>query len=98
MWILFFIVLYNSKSQLETKNYLNPIAACQTNANNKKKTGTIGNTSIIGLKTMYASGKRANSKVSINKISLYIKFSNSKNVKFNNINFTIKISKILILY
>lgn len=47
---------------------------------------------------MYASGKRANSKVSINKISLYIKFSNSKNVKFNNINFTIKISKILILY
>ena len=62
----------------------------QTNANNKKKTGIIGNTSTIGLKITYASGKRANSKVSINKISIYI--------KFNNINFTIKISKILILY
>ena len=67
MWILFFIVLYNSKSQLETKNYLNPIAACHTNANNKKKTGIIGNTSTIGLKTTYASGKRDNNKVSINK-------------------------------
>ena len=32
------------------QDYLNPIAACQTNASNKKKTGTIGNTSTIGLK------------------------------------------------
>ena len=32
------------------QNYLNPIAACQTNANNKKKTGIIGNTSTIGPK------------------------------------------------
>lgn len=45
--------------------YLNPIAACHTNANNKKKTGIIGNTSTIGLKIIYASGKRDNNKVSI---------------------------------
>ena len=32
------------------KIYLNPIAACQTKANNKKNTGIIGNTSTIGLK------------------------------------------------
>ena len=71
MWILFFILLYNSKSQLETKNYLNPIAACHTNANNKKKTGIIGKTSTIGLKATYASGKRDNNKVSINEF-IYI--------------------------
>jgi hypothetical protein len=41
------------------------MAACHTNANNKKKTGIIGNTSTIGLKATYASGKRDNSKVSI---------------------------------
>ena len=46
-------------------NYLNPIEACHTKASNKKKTGIIGNTSTIGLKTMYASGKRDNNKVSI---------------------------------
>lgn len=45
--------------------YLNPIAACQTKANNKKKTGIIGNTSTIGLNTTYASGNRAKSKLSI---------------------------------
>lgn len=50
-------------------NYLNPIAACQTNANNKKKTGTIGNTSTIGLNAAYASGNRATNKLSINKTS-----------------------------
>jgi len=48
-------------------NYLNPIAACHTKANNKKKTGIIGNTSTIGLKITYASGKRDNNKVSISK-------------------------------
>ena len=47
------------------ENYLNPIAACHTNANNKKKTGIIGKTSTIGLKITYASGKRAKNKVSI---------------------------------
>ena len=47
------------------QNYLNPIAACHTKANNKKKTGIIGNTSTIGLKITYASGKRDNNKVSI---------------------------------
>ena len=48
-------------------NYLNPIAACQTKANNKKKTGIIGNISTIGLNTIYASGKRDKSKLSIKK-------------------------------
>ena len=48
------------------ENYLNPIAACHTNANSKKKTGITGNTSTIGLKITYASGKRDNNKVSIN--------------------------------
>ena len=57
--------------QLEISNYLNPTAACQTKANNKKKTGIIGNTSTIGLKATYASGKRDNNKVSIIE---YIKF------------------------
>ena len=33
------------------QNYLNPIAACHTKASNKKNTGIIGKTSIIGLKT-----------------------------------------------
>ena len=42
------------------------MAACHTKANNKKKTGIIGNTSTIGLNTTYASGKRDNNKVSIN--------------------------------
>lgn len=41
------------------------MAACHTKASNKKKTGIIGNTSTIGLKTTYASGKRDNNKVSI---------------------------------
>ena len=41
------------------------MAACHTNANNKKKTGIIGSTSTIGLKIIYASGKRDNNKVSI---------------------------------
>ena len=49
------------------------MAACQTNANNKKNTGITGNTSTIGLKTMYASGKRDINKVSISKY-IYIKF------------------------
>jgi hypothetical protein len=31
-------------------NYLNPTAACQTNANKRKNTGITGATSIIGLK------------------------------------------------
>ena len=66
------------------------MAACHTKANNKKKTGIIGKTSTIGLKTMYASGKRDSNKVSINK-NLCIKVS-----KFNNINFSIKLDKFLI--
>ena len=41
------------------------MAACHTNANNKKKTGITGNTSTMGLKITYASGKRDNNKVSI---------------------------------
>jgi hypothetical protein len=36
--------------------YLKPIAACQTKASNKKKTGIIGKTSTIGLNITYASG------------------------------------------
>ena len=71
--------------------YLNPTAACQTNANNKKKTGIIGNTSTIGLNATYASGNRANNKLSINKTSISI-----YNVKHININSTIKIRKSLI--
>ena len=46
------------------------MAACQTNANNKKKTGIIGKTSTIGLKATYASGNRANNKLSISETSL----------------------------
>ena len=59
--------------QLEIFNYLNPMAACHTKANNKKKTGITGNTSTIGLNTTYASGKRDNNKVSINEY-IYICF------------------------
>ena len=44
-------------------NYLNPTAACQTKAKSKKNTGITGATSIIGLKTAYASGNLAKSKV-----------------------------------
>jgi hypothetical protein len=44
-------------------NYLNPTAACQTKAKSKKNTGITGATSMIGLKTAYASGNLANSKV-----------------------------------
>ena len=47
------------------ENYLNPIAACQTNANNRKKTGTIGNISTIVLKIKYASSNLAKSKLSM---------------------------------
>lgn len=64
--------LYCKKElHLINKNYLNPIAACQTKAKSKKKTGTIGNISIIGLKTTYASGNRAKSKLSIIKTSIF---------------------------
>ena len=49
------------------------MAACHTKANNKKKTGITGNTSTIGLKATYASGKRDNNKVSISKyLYMYI--------------------------
>lgn len=52
----------------------------------------IGSTSTMGLKTTYASGKRDNNKVSISKDIIFIyKFS-----KINNINFSIKLLKILI--
>ena len=78
-------------------NYLNPIEACQTKANNKKKTGIIGKTSTIGLKTMYASGKRDNNKVSIIIKFIYIyKTWNDKNLRFNIINFTLKIINFMI--
>jgi len=52
-------------------SYLNPIAACQTNASNKKKTGMIGKTSTIGLNKTYASGKREINKVSIDQTFIY---------------------------
>lgn len=71
--------------------YLKPIAACHTKANNKKKTGIIGNTSTIGLKATYASGNRDNNKLSISKTSIYI--YNIKYIKFNIIDSTIKIPK-----
>ena len=48
------------------------MAACQTKANNKKKTGIMGNTSTIGLNATYASGNRASNKLSITKTSIYI--------------------------
>ena len=41
------------------------MAACHTNAKSKKKTGMIGKISTIGLKMIYASGKRAKSNPSI---------------------------------
>ena len=44
------------------------MAACHTNASNKKKTGITGKTSTIGLKITSASGNRDNNKVSIIKI------------------------------
>lgn len=71
-------------------NYLKPIAACQTKANNKKKTGIIGKISTIGLKAIYASGNRAKSKLSIIKTYKYIKINNIKFKTFNIINSTIK--------
>lgn len=49
------------------------MAACHTNANNKKNKGIIGNTSTIGLKITYDSGKRDNNKVSINN-NIFLKF------------------------
>ena len=80
-------------------NYLKPIAACQTKANNKKKTGTIGKTSTIGAKAVYASGNRAKSKFSIIKTYKYIKINNIKCSKFNIINFTIKkIKKVIYMF
>ena len=42
--------------KLGQKHYLKPTDACQTKANNKKKIGIAGKTSITGLKTTYASG------------------------------------------
>jgi hypothetical protein len=63
---IFSIALYNELIHLEAANYLNPIAACHTKANNKKKSGITGKTSTIGLKITYDSGKRDNNKVSIN--------------------------------
>jgi len=71
------------------------MAACHTKANNKKKTGITGNTSTIGLKTTYASGKRDNNKVSISN-NIFLKFYKSNNIRFNNINSTIKLCKFLI--
>jgi hypothetical protein len=78
-------------------NYLKPIAACHTKANNKKKTGITGNTSTIGLNATYASGKRDNNKVSIRKFISLDKISKIKNIRFNNINSTIKLSKFLFI-
>ena len=70
-------------------NYLNPIAACHTKANNKKKTGITGNTSTIGLKATYASGKRDNNKVSISKFIYLDKLSKIIKIRFNDINFSL---------
>ena len=65
--ITFYLVVKSKSQSFENQgySYLNPIAACQTKANNKKKTGIIGKTSTIGLNTIYASGNRANNKLSI---------------------------------
>jgi len=52
----------------------------------------IGNTSTIGLNATYASGNRANNKLSISKTSI----CNVKHIKSNIINSTIKIGKSLI--
>jgi hypothetical protein len=54
----------------------------------------IGNTSTIGLNATYASGNRANNKLSISKTSICI--YNVKHIKSNIINSTIKIGKSLI--
>jgi hypothetical protein len=57
MNILYINILYIGRQRffkflsLKLKIYLNPTAACQTKANNKKNTGITGNTSTIGLKT-----------------------------------------------
>jgi hypothetical protein len=56
----------------------------------------MGNTSTIGLNATYASGKRDNNKVSISKFIYLDKVSKINNIRFNNINFTIKLSKFLI--
>ena len=53
----------------------------------------MGNTSTMGLKTTYASGKRDNNKVSINN-NIFLKFL--RRIKFNIINSTIKVLKFLI--
>ena len=47
---MFYNQLYYNKFWLRGCNYLNPIAACHTKANNKKNTGITGKTSTIGLK------------------------------------------------
>jgi hypothetical protein len=72
------------------------MAACHTKANNKKKTGMMGNTSTIGLNATYASGKRDNNKVSISKFIYLDKVSKINSIRFNTINFSIKLSKFLI--
>ena len=46
------------------------MAACHTKANSKKKTGITGKTSTIGLNATYATGNRANNKLSIIKTSI----------------------------
>jgi hypothetical protein len=56
----------------------------------------MGNTSTIGLNATYASGKRDNNKVSISKFIYLDKVFKINNIRFNNINFTIKLSKFLI--
>jgi hypothetical protein len=56
----------------------------------------MGNTSTIGLNATYASGKRDNNKVSISKFIYLDKLSKIKNIRFNNINFSIKLYKFLI--
>ena len=68
------------------------MAACQTKAKSKKNTGITGNTSTIGLKATYASGKRDNNKVSII-VYLYMiyKFYKINNTIFIIINYMIKI-------
>jgi hypothetical protein len=57
----------------------------------------MGNTSTIGLKATYASGKRDNNKVSISKFIYLDKVSKINNIRFNNINFTIKLYKFLFI-
>ena len=45
-----------------SKDYLNPIEACQTKANKRKNTGIAGITSTSGRKIVYGSGKADNRK------------------------------------